>query len=98
MTGFAAVITPSSEEDLTRLWYARLGHMSEKGMTILSKGGLLATKVRLSLFSVIIVCSENKKRLAFLLPHTVLNMPMIIFILICGVLLEFFLLGENVIC
>ncbi|GKF22988.1 retrovirus-related pol polyprotein from transposon TNT 1-94, partial [Tanacetum coccineum] len=30
-----------SNPDLTKLWHMRLGHMSEKGMVILSKRGLL---------------------------------------------------------
>ena len=30
----------SSETDRTKLWHLRMGHMSEKGMTILSRGGL----------------------------------------------------------
>jgi hypothetical protein len=29
------------DSDTTRLWHMRLGYMSERGMTILSKGGLL---------------------------------------------------------
>jgi len=44
VTGSAAVTTTSSVEDHTRLWHARLGHMSEKGMTILTKQGLLGSE------------------------------------------------------
>ncbi|GJX75492.1 transposable element [Tanacetum coccineum] len=33
--------TEKSNSDLTKLWHMRLGHMSEKGMVILSKRGLL---------------------------------------------------------
>ena len=44
MVGSVAVTTTSFEEDFTRLWHARLGHMSEKGMTILSKRGLLGSE------------------------------------------------------
>ena len=42
VTGAAAVITPSmSDDDATRLWHMRLGHMSEIGMAELSRRGLL---------------------------------------------------------
>ena len=42
VTGDAAVSTPSlSDDDVTKLWHMRLGHMSEKGMAELSKRGLL---------------------------------------------------------
>ena len=37
-------ITSSSNVDLTRLWYARLGDMSEKSMTIINKRSLLGGK------------------------------------------------------
>ena len=40
VTGAAAVST-SSEADVTRLWHMRLGHIGEKGLTLLSKRGLL---------------------------------------------------------
>jgi len=30
-----------SDSDVTKLWHMRLGHMSDKGMAILSKRGLL---------------------------------------------------------
>ena len=46
MTGFVAVTSSSSNADLTRLWHAYLGHMSEKGMTFLSKRGLLCSEGR----------------------------------------------------
>jgi hypothetical protein len=40
--GSAAVSSSDdSDSDTTRLWHMRLGHMSERGMTILSKRGLL---------------------------------------------------------
>ncbi|GAV77771.1 gag_pre-integrs domain-containing protein [Cephalotus follicularis] len=40
--GFAVVTSSSvSKNDRTKLWHMRLGHMSERGMTILSKCGLL---------------------------------------------------------
>ncbi|XP_073111292.1 uncharacterized mitochondrial protein AtMg00300-like [Elaeis guineensis] len=42
VTGAAAATSPSmSESEVTKLWHMRLGHMSEKGMTMLSKRGLL---------------------------------------------------------
>ncbi|GJY18729.1 retrovirus-related pol polyprotein from transposon TNT 1-94 [Tanacetum coccineum] len=42
ITGSASVsCSEKSNSDLTKLWHMRLGHMSEKGMVILSKRGLL---------------------------------------------------------
>ncbi|KAG8496701.1 hypothetical protein CXB51_007821 [Gossypium anomalum] len=42
VTGDAAVASSSlSNDDITKLWHMRLGHMSENGMTELSKRGLL---------------------------------------------------------
>ncbi|XP_060170465.1 uncharacterized mitochondrial protein AtMg00300-like [Lycium barbarum] len=41
MKGSVAVSNSLSDDDVTRLWHMRLGHMSEKDMTILSKRGLL---------------------------------------------------------
>ncbi|KAG8489067.1 hypothetical protein CXB51_017037 [Gossypium anomalum] len=42
VTGDAAVASSSlSDDDITKLWHMRLGHMSENGMTELSKRGLL---------------------------------------------------------
>ncbi|WVZ88330.1 hypothetical protein U9M48_034864 [Paspalum notatum var. saurae] len=42
ITGDAAVISKSlSDSDATNLWHMRLGHMSEHGMEVLSKRGLL---------------------------------------------------------
>ncbi|KAK2966723.1 hypothetical protein RJ640_000624 [Escallonia rubra] len=42
----AAVATSSSDidSDTTKLWHMRLGHMSERGMDVLSKQGLLGSK------------------------------------------------------
>ena len=39
----ASVISssPNLEDDTTRLWHLTLGHMSEKGMTLLSERGFL---------------------------------------------------------
>ncbi|GKA76891.1 retrovirus-related pol polyprotein from transposon TNT 1-94 [Tanacetum coccineum] len=36
-----ALVVMKATKDLTKLWHMRLGHMSEKGMVILSKRGLL---------------------------------------------------------
>ncbi|KAG8500752.1 hypothetical protein CXB51_002776 [Gossypium anomalum] len=42
VTGDAAVASSSlSDDDITKLWHIRLGHMSENGMVELSKRGLL---------------------------------------------------------
>jgi hypothetical protein len=41
VTGTAAVASSMTESDTTRLWHMRLGHMSERGMDLLSKRGLL---------------------------------------------------------
>ena len=42
MTGSVAVSSsPMSDSDVTKLWHMRLGHMSEKGLTLLRKRGLL---------------------------------------------------------
>lgn len=40
-SALAALSSNKNESDLTRLWHMRLGHVSEKGMLILSKQGLL---------------------------------------------------------
>ncbi|KAK2970126.1 hypothetical protein RJ640_001603 [Escallonia rubra] len=47
VTGAAAAATVSSSDidsDTTKLWHMRLGHMSERGMDVLSKQGLLGSK------------------------------------------------------
>jgi len=44
VTSSVVVTSVPSNVDLTKLWHARLGHMSEKGMTILSKRGLLGSE------------------------------------------------------
>ena len=42
VNGTAAVLSSErSNDDATKLWHMRLGHMSEKGMTILAGRGLL---------------------------------------------------------
>jgi len=42
--GSVAVTSSPSNVDLTKLWHARLGHISEKGMTVLSKRGLVGSE------------------------------------------------------
>ncbi|KAK3038019.1 hypothetical protein RJ639_029970 [Escallonia herrerae] len=46
VTGAAATIASSSDidNDTTKLWHMRLGHMSERGMDVLSKQSLLGSK------------------------------------------------------
>ncbi|CAM8964429.1 unnamed protein product [Rhodiola kirilowii] len=42
LTGYAAVASSEAhKEDMTKIWHMRLGHMSERGMQILSKRDLL---------------------------------------------------------
>ncbi|KAG8492823.1 hypothetical protein CXB51_010147 [Gossypium anomalum] len=42
ITGDVTIVSSSlSDDDITKLWHMRLGHMSENGMTELSKRGLL---------------------------------------------------------
>lgn len=41
ITGSAAIACSTSDTDNTKLWHMKLGNMSERGMTILSKRGLL---------------------------------------------------------
>ncbi|GJX70172.1 transposable element [Tanacetum coccineum] len=58
--------TEKSNSDLTKLWHMRLGHMSEKGMVILSKRGLLDNhKVAQTLSFVSIVLWGKQKRVSF---------------------------------
>ncbi|GAV75938.1 gag_pre-integrs domain-containing protein [Cephalotus follicularis] len=48
--GFAAVTSSSvSENDRMKLWHMRLGHISERDMTTLSKRGLLCREQTISL-------------------------------------------------
>ncbi|KAG8480945.1 hypothetical protein CXB51_025615 [Gossypium anomalum] len=52
VTGDAAVASSSlSDDDITKLWHMRLGHMSENGMVELSKRGLLDGRDRETLDS-----------------------------------------------
>ncbi|KAH0743926.1 hypothetical protein KY290_031919 [Solanum tuberosum] len=37
----AVTVSTQFDSDITKLWHMRLGHMSEKGLSILSKRGLL---------------------------------------------------------
>ena len=75
-----------------------LGPLEQEGNDILNKQDLLGSEG----MGKLVFCDHyvfgNKKRLVVLLPHTVLKIPLTIFILICGVLLQFLLLGKNVIC
>ena len=41
VTGSAAISSSMPDNDVTKLWHMRLGHMSEKGMHLLSKQGFL---------------------------------------------------------
>jgi len=95
--GSAAVTTPSSEVDSTQLQHARLDHMSGKGMTILNKRGLLVREGTGKL-DFCDHCVFKKQKKVFLLLLTVLKIPLIIYILTCGVHIEFLLWEENVIC
>src|SRR4051812_49364302 len=42
ITGEAATASGSDDQDLTQLWHMRLGHMSDKGLSILGKQNLLS--------------------------------------------------------
>ncbi|KAK2978679.1 hypothetical protein RJ640_012585, partial [Escallonia rubra] len=45
VTGAATAASSSEiDSDTTKLWHMRLGHMSERGMDVLSKQGLLGSK------------------------------------------------------
>jgi len=63
VTGSASVASsdPTSDVDVTKLWHMRLGHISERGMTILSKRGLLCGKCTSSLefFSIVYLTSKR---------------------------------------
>jgi len=74
-----------------------LGHMSEKEMTILSKRSLLGSEGTRKL-DFCDHCIFGKQKRVFPLLFTILKLPMIIYIITCGVRLEFLLLEENVIC
>jgi len=43
VTSSVGVWTTSTDVDTIRLWHMQLGHMSEKGMTILTKKGCLGS-------------------------------------------------------
>jgi len=45
VTGSVAVSSSVAKNDVTKLWHMRLGHMSEKGMHLLSKQGYLGKHV-----------------------------------------------------
>ncbi|KAG8475483.1 hypothetical protein CXB51_032327 [Gossypium anomalum] len=71
VTGDAATASSSlSDDDITKLWHMRLGHMSENGMVELSKRGLLDGE-RWSIF--ILICEvhpeclrETRKQIKYL--------------------------------
>ncbi|KAK3011603.1 hypothetical protein RJ639_011010 [Escallonia herrerae] len=44
VTGVVAASSFDIDSDTTKLWHMRLGHMSERGMDVLSKQGLLGSK------------------------------------------------------
>ena len=61
VTGAAAVSSSLSDSHLTQLWHMRLGHMSEKGMNILSKRGLLGSPGT----SKLKFCEGKQKKVSF---------------------------------
>jgi len=56
---------PTSDVDVTKLWHMRLGHMSERGMTILCKRGLLCGQCTSSLEFCEHCVFGKQKRLSF---------------------------------
>ena len=65
ITGTAAIASSTSDSDNTKLWHMRLGHMSERGMTILSKEGLLCGKNTSKLYFCEDCVFGKQKRLSF---------------------------------
>jgi GAG-pre-integrase domain len=63
----STIITDSDPtlDDVIKLWYMRLGHMSERGMTILSKRGLLCGQCTSSLEFYEHCVFDKQKRLSF---------------------------------
>ncbi|KAK2965966.1 hypothetical protein RJ640_018321 [Escallonia rubra] len=55
----AAASSSDIDSDATKLWHMRLGHMSERGMDVLSKQGLLGSKKTGDLDFVSIVSSGS---------------------------------------
>ena len=71
LSGSVAVASLEIEkENMIRLWHMRLGHISEKGMQILSKGDLLCGHKVTSLSFVNIVFLESYIASSFLKQHT----------------------------
>ena len=62
---FVASLDPISDVDVTKLWHMRLGHMSEWGMTILSKRSLLCGQCTSSLEFCEHCVFDKQKRLSF---------------------------------
>ncbi|KAG8489614.1 hypothetical protein CXB51_017589 [Gossypium anomalum] len=66
ITGDAAVASSSlSDDDITKLWHIRLGHMSENGMVELSKRGLLDGQGICKLNLCVHCVFEKQKRVRF---------------------------------
>ncbi|KAH0632790.1 hypothetical protein KY284_035576 [Solanum tuberosum] len=57
----AAAVSTQSDFDITKLWHMQLGHMGEKGLSILSKRGLLCGQSTGTWSSVNTVCSGSRK-------------------------------------
>jgi len=84
VTGSIVVSSSMPENDVTRLWHMRLGHMSEKGMPLLSKQGRLG-KQGISKLEFCKHCVFRKqKKLVSLLQLIVPKVFLIIFILTFG--------------
>ncbi|CAL0321279.1 unnamed protein product [Lupinus luteus] len=85
------------DNDITNLWHMRLGHISEKGMHLLSKQGHLGKHDIGKLEFCKHCVFGKKKRLVSPLQLTVPNVFLIIFILTFGGFLNFLLLDDVVI-
>ena len=97
VTGSIVVSSSMAENDATKLWHMRLGHMSEKGLHLLSKQGYLGKHVIGKLDFANTVLLGNKKRLVSLQQLTVQKVFLIIFTLIFGGLLKFLPMEDVVI-
>ena len=85
LTGYATVSSLSmSDFDITKLWHMRLGHMSEKGLTLLRKRGLLCGQSTGKMDFVSTVYSESGRDSALALESIRLEVLWIIFTLNCG--------------
>jgi len=67
VTGSVSIASsdPTSDVNVTKLWHMRLGHMSERGMTILSKRDLLCGQCTSSLEFCEHCVFGKQKRLSF---------------------------------